>query len=134
METGLNHSTQMVVIRAFETESQREYKLAQIGGYCHLSTGQEARRSDHAARAIHHLRPWEVQDHQLLAVIISPQAAILAVGAIAGPLTIRDGELAPRESWGTPLACAPDPLRRRWRRVPRARARSAEEPQGPPCE
>jgi pyruvate dehydrogenase E1 component alpha subunit len=33
---------QMVLIRAFETESERQYKAAKIGGYCHLSSGQEA--------------------------------------------------------------------------------------------
>jgi pyruvate dehydrogenase E1 component alpha subunit len=32
----------MELIRAFETESERQYKLARIGGYCHLSSGQEA--------------------------------------------------------------------------------------------
>jgi pyruvate dehydrogenase E1 component alpha subunit len=33
---------QMVLIRAFETESERQYKAARIGGYCHLASGQEA--------------------------------------------------------------------------------------------
>jgi len=33
---------QMVLIRSFETESERQYKAARIGGYCHLSSGQEA--------------------------------------------------------------------------------------------
>lgn len=33
---------QMVLIREFEVEAERQYKLAQIGGYCHLSIGQEA--------------------------------------------------------------------------------------------
>lgn len=32
----------MVLIRKFETESERQYKAARIGGYCHLSSGQEA--------------------------------------------------------------------------------------------
>ncbi|HSD80404.1 MAG TPA: thiamine pyrophosphate-dependent enzyme [Solirubrobacteraceae bacterium] len=32
----------MVLIREFETETERQYKLARIGGYCHLSSGQEA--------------------------------------------------------------------------------------------
>ena len=32
----------MVLIRAFETEAERQYKAARIGGYCHLSSGQEA--------------------------------------------------------------------------------------------
>jgi pyruvate dehydrogenase E1 component alpha subunit len=33
---------QMVLIREFETEAERQYKAARIGGYCHLSSGQEA--------------------------------------------------------------------------------------------
>ena len=32
----------MVLSRLFETESERQYKAAKIGGYCHLSSGQEA--------------------------------------------------------------------------------------------
>ena len=32
----------MVLIRLFETEAERQYKAARIGGYCHLSSGQEA--------------------------------------------------------------------------------------------
>jgi pyruvate dehydrogenase E1 component alpha subunit len=32
----------MELIRVFETETERQYKLARIGGYCHLSSGQEA--------------------------------------------------------------------------------------------
>jgi pyruvate dehydrogenase E1 component alpha subunit len=34
--------SQMLLIRVFETEAEREYKAALIGGYCHLSSGQEA--------------------------------------------------------------------------------------------
>jgi len=33
---------EMVLIRVFETEVERQYKAARIGGYCHLSSGQEA--------------------------------------------------------------------------------------------
>jgi pyruvate dehydrogenase E1 component alpha subunit len=33
---------QMALIRRFEVEAERQYKLARIGGYCHLSIGQEA--------------------------------------------------------------------------------------------
>jgi pyruvate dehydrogenase E1 component alpha subunit len=33
---------QMLLIRVFETETERQYKAANIGGYCHLSSGQEA--------------------------------------------------------------------------------------------
>lgn len=32
----------MVLIRLFEEETERQYKRARIGGYCHLSSGQEA--------------------------------------------------------------------------------------------
>lgn len=32
----------MVLIRLFEEETERQYKKARIGGYCHLSSGQEA--------------------------------------------------------------------------------------------
>ena len=32
----------MVLSRVFETEAERQYKAAKIGGYCHLSSGQEA--------------------------------------------------------------------------------------------
>src|SRR5215210_6617403 len=33
---------QMLLIRVFETEAERQYKAARIGGYCHLYSGQEA--------------------------------------------------------------------------------------------
>jgi pyruvate dehydrogenase E1 component alpha subunit len=33
---------QMLLIRVFETEAERQYKAARIGGHCHLSSGQEA--------------------------------------------------------------------------------------------
>src|SRR5918997_402811 len=33
---------EMLLIRVFETEAERQYKKAKIGGYCHLSSGQEA--------------------------------------------------------------------------------------------
>jgi pyruvate dehydrogenase E1 component alpha subunit len=39
---GLDDYRLMALIRALETEAERQYKLARIGGYCHLSTGQEA--------------------------------------------------------------------------------------------
>lgn len=32
----------MVLSRLFETEAERQYKAAKIGGYCHISSGQEA--------------------------------------------------------------------------------------------
>src|SRR4051794_5515259 len=32
----------MVMTRLFEEETERQYKKAKIGGYCHLSSGQEA--------------------------------------------------------------------------------------------
>jgi pyruvate dehydrogenase E1 component alpha subunit len=33
---------QMVLMRVFETEAESQYKAARIGGYCHVSSGQEA--------------------------------------------------------------------------------------------
>lgn len=36
---------EMVLSRVFETEAERQYKAAKIGGYCHLSSGQEATTS-----------------------------------------------------------------------------------------
>ncbi len=43
----------MVVSRVFETEAERQYKAAKIGGYCHLSSGQEAT----TVGVMHALRP-----------------------------------------------------------------------------
>lgn len=37
-----DHYSRMTLIRALEEEAERQYKLARIGGYCHLSSGQEA--------------------------------------------------------------------------------------------
>ena len=36
------HYGLMALIRELETEAERQYKAARIGGYCHLSSGQEA--------------------------------------------------------------------------------------------
>jgi pyruvate dehydrogenase E1 component subunit alpha len=33
---------EMILIRRFEEAAERQYKAARIGGYCHLSSGQEA--------------------------------------------------------------------------------------------
>jgi pyruvate dehydrogenase E1 component alpha subunit len=41
----------MVLIRLFEEETERQYKRARVGGYCHLSSGQEAANVG-AARAL----------------------------------------------------------------------------------
>ncbi|HZC13436.1 MAG TPA: thiamine pyrophosphate-dependent enzyme [Thermoleophilaceae bacterium] len=43
----------MVLSRVFETEAERQYKAAKIGGYCHLSSGQEAT----TVGAVHALEP-----------------------------------------------------------------------------
>jgi pyruvate dehydrogenase E1 component alpha subunit len=43
----------MVLSRVFETEAERQYKAARIGGYCHLSSGQEAT----AVGSMHALHP-----------------------------------------------------------------------------
>ncbi len=40
--TRLAEFEQMCLIRDFEEEAERQYKAAKIGGYCHLSSGQEA--------------------------------------------------------------------------------------------
>ena len=47
---------QMLLIRIFETEAEREYKAALIGGYCHLSSGQEAA----TVGTIHALEPGDL--------------------------------------------------------------------------
>lgn len=41
-ESRLSGYRAMVLSREFETEAERQYKAAMIGGYCHLSSGQEA--------------------------------------------------------------------------------------------
>jgi pyruvate dehydrogenase E1 component alpha subunit len=38
----LDRYGEMVLIRRFEEAAERQYKAARIGGYCHLSSGQEA--------------------------------------------------------------------------------------------
>lgn len=48
---------QMCLIRDFEEEAERQYKAARIGGYCHLSSGQEAM----TVGAVHAMR-----EHDLL--------------------------------------------------------------------
>jgi pyruvate dehydrogenase E1 component alpha subunit len=47
---------QMLLIRTFETEAERQYKAARIGGYCHLSSGQEAA----TVGAVHALHPEDL--------------------------------------------------------------------------
>ncbi len=42
LATRLAQFEQMCLIRDFEEEAERQYKAARIGGYCHLSSGQEA--------------------------------------------------------------------------------------------
>lgn len=42
LRSELERYAQMALIREFETEAERQYKAARIGGYCHLSSGQEA--------------------------------------------------------------------------------------------
>jgi pyruvate dehydrogenase E1 component alpha subunit len=37
-----DHYREMFLIRRFEEAAERQYKAARIGGYCHLSSGQEA--------------------------------------------------------------------------------------------
>jgi pyruvate dehydrogenase E1 component alpha subunit len=38
----LDRYGEMILIRRFEEAAERQYKAARIGGYCHLSSGQEA--------------------------------------------------------------------------------------------
>ena len=52
-ETRRELSELMVLSRVFETEAERQYKAARIGGYCHLSSGQEAT----TVGAVHALEP-----------------------------------------------------------------------------
>ncbi|MHB1537043.1 MAG: thiamine pyrophosphate-dependent enzyme [Solirubrobacteraceae bacterium] len=42
LEATLARYERMQLIRLFEEEAERQYKAARIGGYCHLSSGQEA--------------------------------------------------------------------------------------------
>ncbi|HVO54080.1 MAG TPA: thiamine pyrophosphate-dependent enzyme [Solirubrobacterales bacterium] len=42
VERQLELYREMTLIRLFEEEAERQYKAARIGGYCHLSSGQEA--------------------------------------------------------------------------------------------
>jgi len=46
----------MVLSRVFETETERQYKAARIGGYCHLSSGQEAT----TVGVVHALQPEDL--------------------------------------------------------------------------
>src|SRR3954447_7923519 len=39
---GVKRYELMALIRELETEAERQYKFARIGGYCHVSSGQEA--------------------------------------------------------------------------------------------
>jgi len=52
-ETRRELYERMVLSRVFETEAERQYKAARIGGYCHLSSGQEAT----TVGAVHVLEP-----------------------------------------------------------------------------
>src|SRR5918997_4709854 len=47
---------EMLLIRVFETEAERQYKAAKIGGYCHLSSGQEAT----CVGAVHAMRETDI--------------------------------------------------------------------------
>ena len=46
----------MVLSRVFETESERQYTAAKIGGYCHLSSGQEAT----TVGVVHTMQPEDI--------------------------------------------------------------------------
>jgi pyruvate dehydrogenase E1 component alpha subunit len=66
---------QMCLIRDFEEEAERQYKAAHIGGYCHLSSGQEAM----TVGVTHAMR-----DHDLLVTGYRCHGFALARGVPAG--------------------------------------------------
>jgi pyruvate dehydrogenase E1 component alpha subunit len=76
----------MVLGRVFETEAERQYKAARIGGYCHLSSGQEAT----TVGTVHALEPEDLlvtgyRCHGFaLARGVSPQAAMAELFGRAG--------------------------------------------------
>ena len=41
-ESLLEYYRQMALIRAFELRAAQMYRMAKIGGYCHLNLGEEA--------------------------------------------------------------------------------------------
>jgi pyruvate dehydrogenase E1 component alpha subunit len=56
LETRRELYETMVLSRVFETEAERQYKAARIGGYCHLSSGQEAA----TVGVVHALQPEDL--------------------------------------------------------------------------
>jgi pyruvate dehydrogenase E1 component subunit alpha len=76
----------MVLSRVFETEAERQYKAARIGGYCHLSSGQEAT----TVGTVHALEPEDLlvtgyRCHGFaLARGVSPDAAMAELFGRAG--------------------------------------------------
>src|SRR3978361_174886 len=73
-----SHYRTMFLIRRFEEAAERQYKAARIGGYCHLSSGQEAATVGTVA-ALHAADPAITRHrcHRLpLARGISPEAVM----------------------------------------------------------
>ena len=97
---------QMVLIRRFETEAERQYKAANIGGYCHLSSGQEAT----SVGAIHPL-----EDDDLLVTGYRAHGLALARGMSPDVLMAelfgrRDGCARwphRRRAWTASTSCSP---------------------------
>src|ERR687894_1245507 len=88
----------MVLIRVFETESERQYKAARIGGYCHLSSGQEAA----TVGSVHALQPDDLlvtgyRCHGFaLARGVPPEAALAELfGRVDGCAHGRGGSMHP---------------------------------------
>lgn len=83
---GLDLYEQMVLIRLFEEEVERQYKRARIGGYCHLASGQEGA----TVGAVHSMR-----DEDLLFSSYRTHGLALAKGVdpdqVMGELFGREG-------------------------------------------
>ncbi len=83
---GLDLYEQMLLIRIFEEEVERQYKRARIGGYCHLASGQEGA----TVGAVH-----SMQDEDLLFSSYRTHGLALAKGvdpdAVMGELFGREG-------------------------------------------
>lgn len=100
----------MVLIRVFEEETERQYKKARIGGYCHISSGQEA-------VAVGALEPLEDEDvlvtayrchHMALARGVSAEAVMAELfgradgcaGGRGGSMHLADPERNYLGGWG----------------------------------
>jgi TPP-dependent pyruvate/acetoin dehydrogenase alpha subunit len=126
---------QMVLTLVFETEAERQYKAARIGGYCHLSSGQEATTIG-VVHALRHddLRVTGYRCHGFaLARDLSTQSVIAELfGRSDGCAHGRGGsmrllDVSPASTAAG--ASSPDNCRRR----PASRSRSCVRDDGTPC-